>query len=313
MDEMIVTPQDGGTADSFTTGTIQDGAQPALDGGSSVQPPALDTGVLADTTSTSNPPSCSPTPLSLDRFPKSSRTTAEGRTFTGWGGAAAPGKAQKVPVIFVHGNGGTAKEWIPFRDSLCKQGYGDLEQWAITFQDYDCSGTCYSGSNTEHATELEKLVQLVLSETQAKRVNIISVSMGVPAVRFYMKFLGGIQRNEVAMSYMVSGPNHGVPHCDVWGASMINVACAELCSSCSWLDKLNQPDETPSGQGDGQPPGQTVIYRTVSFTGDPFFTGDYVSSPKLDGADNWVISGNQHASIDMQDLFTYLAKTQPVP
>lgn len=259
-----------------------------------------------------SPPACSAAPLPLDRFAASLRTTAAGRTFAGWGGAHAPGTAQRVPVLFVHGNGGSAQDWIPIRDALCKQGYTDLELWAITFQDHDCTGPCASGSNTEHATELETLVKLVLAQTQATRVNIVAVSMGVPAARYYLKALGGVQRNEVALAYLVSGPNHGLPQCDLPGAALINVACAELCYASllyGWLYELNHPDETPHGPGDGIAPADTVIYRTVSFTGDPFFLGVYVISPMLDGADNQVINSSQHAAIDLQDLTLYLNKT----
>lgn len=294
---------DGGNPD--TTPPATDGQPPSRDGPLAKpdkKGPAPDTQAA--------PGSCAASPLSLARFPKSMRTTAKGRTFTGWGGAAKPGKAQRVPVIFVHGNGGVAQGWKPIRDTLCKQGYGDLEIWAVTFQDNTCSGACAKGSNTEHATELARLVQLVRGQTQAKKVNIVAVSMGVPATRYYMKSLGGVTRAEVALAYLVSGPNHGLQLCDTPGAAMVNVACAELVTGSTWINKLNKPDETPSGVGDGQPQGKTIIYRTVSFTGDHFFPGKYVSSPKLAGADNRVIDTKEHATIYPQDLHKYLAKTK---
>lgn len=302
-----------------------DVVQRRTDDGALVQPdsgvvaPQPDSGPATDSgTADSAPPSpgCAPQPLSVDRFPEADRTTADGRTFSGWGGTAQPGAAQKIPVVFVHGNGGTAAGWKPFRDHLCKQGYSDREIWAVTFQDYSCAGPCYSGSNTEHATELERFVALVRAQTQAKRVNIVAASMGVTTARYYIKSLGGIKRNEVALAYLVSGPNHGLSDCDIPGASMVNVACAELDSyalSYGWLHDLNTPDETPSGQGDGLPAHQTVIYRTVSYTQDPFFPGSYSSSPQLDGADNLVVNGSQHAAIDLTDLQGYLGKATPAP
>lgn len=307
------TAADGGSTDFVQTHTDQ-GPPPAGDSG--VQP-GTDGQVTVDT-GTNPPPkaSCLPTPLSVDRFSVSQRTTSEGRVFTGWGGTAQPTKAQKIPVVFVHGNGGTAEGWKPFRDHLCKQGYGDAEIWAITFQDYSCVGPCSSGSNTEHATELELFVKLVRDQTQAKRVSIVAVSMGVPTVRYYIKSLGGVARDEVALAYLVSGPNHGLADCDLPGAAAINVACAELDAaalSSGWLYKLNTPDETPNGQDDGLAPAKTVIYRTVRYTGDPFFPGDYVDSPILDGADNAKYSGSQHAAISLNDLTTYLGKATPAP
>lgn len=257
------------------------------------------------------PAPCASAPLPLTRFAKVQRTTAGGRVFEGWGGTATPAKAIRTPVIMVHGNGGDASDWLPIRDALCTAGYRDAELWAITFQDNSCIGYCSSGSNTEHAEELAKLVELVRAETGAARVSLVAVSMGVTTSRYYLKSLGGIARDEVALAYLVSGPNHGLKDCDILGASYINVACAELDSvalKSGWLYKLNTPDETPNGQGDGLPPAKTVIYRTVSYTGDPFFPSSYVSSPKLEGADNLVVTGNKHAVIDLADLESYLKK-----
>lgn len=275
---------------------------------------SADTPALKVDAKVTPPVPCGTSPLDLTRFPASQRTTSDKRTFTGWGGAATAGKAQKVPVIFVHGNGGDADGFKPFRQQLCAKGYSDLELWAITFQDNICSGTCSSGSNTEHASELELFVSLVRSQTQASRVIIVAVSMGVPAARYYLKFLGGTKRDEVAVAYFVSGPNHGLAVCDVGGAAMINVACAEVTSATlyyGWLYDLNNPDETPNGQGDGLPSNRTIIYRTVSYTGDSFFPGIYGSSPKLEGADNLSLPGSTHAAIDMADLLTYLNKAVP--
>ena len=254
---------------------------------------------------------CAAAVLPLTRFPAAQRTTSGGRTFTGWGGAASAGAVKHPPVIFVHGNGGSADDFKPFRDELCKAGYSDNEIWAVTFQDNDCTGVCSSGSNTDHATELERLVVLVRGQTSAPRGSLVAVSMGVPTARYYIKSLGGITRNEVALAYLVSGPNHGLQACDVAGASFINVTCAELDAlalASGWLHDLNTPDETPNGQDDSLPAAKTIIYRTVSYTQDPFFPDSYVSSPKLDGADNQVLPGDTHAAIDPTDLLAYLKK-----
>jgi len=257
---------------------------------------------------------CAATPHSLERFAAPLRTTASGRTFTGWGGTLTARPSHRAPVIFVHGNGGSASGWKSFRAELCAAGYDDAEIWAITFQDNDCSGACSSGSNTEHAEELARLVELVRAQTSAAKVNIVAVSMGVTTARHYIKYLGGVAKHEVGLAYLVSGPNHGLSLC-AYPASLINVACEELDASAlesGWLHELNTPDETPDGQGDGLSASETIIYRTVSFTEDPFFPGSYVDSPKLEGADNLVHEGDQHAAIDIGDLLSYLGQADPV-
>jgi pimeloyl-ACP methyl ester carboxylesterase len=132
-------------------------------GGDAAPAPAPDQGPTLGPDAAPTPSTCGASALPLTRFPASMRTTKSGRTFEGWGGASAPGVAQKDPVILVHGNGGTADGWLSFRPYFCNAGYGDLELWAITFQDYSCSGPCYSGSNTQHAEELAKMIELVRS------------------------------------------------------------------------------------------------------------------------------------------------------
>jgi hypothetical protein len=142
-------------------------------------------------------------------------------------------------------------------------------------------------------------------------VSLLAVSMGVPTARYYIKSLGGLSRDEIALAYLVSGPNHGLLDCDILGASYVNVACAELDSYAlkyRWLHDLNHPDETPNGQNDGLPAGKTILYRTVSYTDDPYFPSSYIASPKLEGADNLLLPGTKHAAIDLADLASYLKK-----
>jgi len=254
---------------------------------------------------------CGSSPLQLTRFDKSLRTTAEGRTFTGWGGTATPAAAKRQPILFIHGNGGDADGYLPFRNIFCKAGYSDAELWAVTFQNNTCSGYCSNGSNTQHATELAKFVELVRAQTGATRVAIVAVSMGVPTARYYIKYLGGLQKSEVSLAYLVSGPNHGLEACDAYSAGSVNVSCAELDATAlasGWLKKLNTPDETPNGQDNGLPKAQTIIYRTVAYQSDPFFPGKYVKSPELVGADNQMLPGDTHAAIDTTDLLSYLNK-----
>lgn len=276
---------------------------------------------IADSTTTNDAPPvkpiCLPAPLALGRFTKQQRTTNTGRVFGGWGGGAsatldAPQPAQRVPVIFVHGNGGSASDFLGLRKTLCKQGYTDQEIWAVTFQDHSCFGTCLSGSNTQHAAELARMVELVRSATKAKRVGIVAVSMGVTTARYYLKFLGGT--SETALAYLVSGPNHGLASCDFAGSSSINVACAEIATMTSytgWLHDLNTPDETPSGQGDGLPAAKTMLYRVLTYALDPYYVGLYTQSPLLAGADNLTLSGALHGQPNEADLLAYLAKINP--
>jgi triacylglycerol esterase/lipase EstA (alpha/beta hydrolase family) len=303
---------DAGLSTADATASGDDATAPGDDATTSDGMLAPDSGDPSPDTTLPVKAPCLPAPLSLDRFPKAKRTTNTGRTFTGWGGGATATAATLPPVIFVHSNGGKADDFKPLRKQLCAKGYNDQELWAITFQDPSCWGTCLSGSNTQHAAELAKLVELVRAQTKAKRVALVATSMGVMAARYYLKYLGGAK--EVSLAYLVSGPSHGTSYCDTLGASAINVACNEISSATlykGWLHDLNTPDETPSGQGDAQP---AVTYRVLHYNLDSYYLGYYANSPLLKGADNVVLSGASHGVIPPTDLLTYLAKTtKPVP
>ena len=278
-----------------------------VDGGA---PASADGSLTADTVLPAQ--GCALSPHGLSRFPQSQRRTASGRVFSGWGGTPGGGKPGRLPLVLIPGNGETANRWLDLRRQLCAMGYSDQELWAITFKQPSCFGICLGGSNTQHAVELELFIKLVLKQTQASRVNIVAVSMGVAATRHYLKFRGGLSRNEVSMAYLISGPNHGTPLCDLPGATVTNVACAEVSTLTllqGWLHDLNTPDETPQGQNQGLPPGQSLTYRTVTYGLDPAFPGIYASSPQLKGADNLVLAGAKHAVVPFQDLWAYLAKT----
>lgn len=254
---------------------------------------------------------CGLNPIGIQRFPLGQRRTASGRVFSGWGGVAGGGKAARSPLVLIPGNGETAARWLDLRKQLCAMGYSDQEVWAITFKQPSCFGACLGGSNAQHAVELELFIMLVLQQTQASRVNLVAVSMGVTTARHYLKFRGGLSRNEVGLAYLISGPNHGTPLCDLPGATAMNVACAEVSTLTllqGWLHDLNHPSETPNGQNQGQPPGQSLTYRTVTYRLDPSFPGIYATSPQLKGADNLLLAGAKHAIVPFQDLWTYLNK-----
>ena len=256
---------------------------------------------------------CALSPHGLHRFPEGKRRTAAGRVFSGWGGSPSGGRPLRPPLVLIPGNGETADRWLDLRKQLCALGYSDQEVWAISFKQASCVGLCLSGSNQQHATELELFVKLVREQTGASKVNLAAVSMGVTSARYYLKFRGGLTRDEVGLAYFISGPNHGTPMCDLPGATAMNVACAEVATHTlvqGWLHDLNHPDETPNGQGDGVPATREITYRTVSYALDPAFPGLYVASPQLKGADNLRLAGAKHAVVPFTDFWGYLKKVK---
>ena len=121
-------------------GFIPDSGVILLGGGDGGAPASADGSLVADAAPT--PKACALTPHGLNRFPTSSRQTASGRVFSGWGGRPAGGKPDHVPLVLIPGNGETADRWLDLRRQLCAMGYSDQELWAITFNQSSCFGAC---------------------------------------------------------------------------------------------------------------------------------------------------------------------------
>jgi len=290
---------------------LPDSGMAYLGGKDGSMAPAPDSFAALDTVKVAS--GCALSPHGLHRFPTARRRTTSGRVFSGWGGSPSGGKPLRPPLVLIPGNSETANRWLDLRKQLCALGYSDQEVWAITFKQPSCVGLCLGGSNSQHASELELFVKLVKAETGASKVNLVAVSMGVTTARYYLKFRGGLTRDEVGLAYLISGPNHGTPMCDMPGAAAMNVACAEIATHTQvqgWLHDLNQPDETPNGQGDGVPASREVTYRTVSYALDPAFPGLYIGSPQLKGADNLRLAGAKHGVVPFKDFWGYLKKVK---
>lgn len=207
-----------------------------------------------------------------------------GGPYGGWGGAdywgTAPG-ADQPPVIFVHGNGGTACNFNAIADELRGAGYKGDELWSIMFSEYTVN-------HDEMKVELDDFVQRVMAETGSDSVKIVSHSQGVTGVRYWMEEYDRF--DWVDTSVMLAGPNHGVcvcPGCydttlgqDYDGVMGAGETCQFIALQCFSvpghpLYEINLPDETP---GD-------VDYYTFRGVYDPLYSCN-IYSPYLDGAEN---------------------------
>jgi len=154
------------------------------------------------------------------------------------------------PVLFVHGWMGSSNDWIWMIDKFLSDGWPREMLYAFTFSHPD---TFSSGANARNAGEIAAWVDQILAETRAEKVDLVSHSMGGLSTRYYVKFLGGIDK--VDDYVCLASPQHGT----TW------VSSGECVPDSAFLENLNDGDETPGG----------VLPDTEGWRDDPVGQGGY--------------------------------------
>ncbi len=198
------------------------------------------------------------------------------------------------PILFLHGWTGTEHIWYTMTERFKNDGWNDTTLFAYTFNNtWDSS----EQANINNAQQIEGWVDQILNQTGAERVDLVGHSMGGLSSRYYIKFLGGI--NKVDDYVCMGSPQHAIT-----GASGV------FQPNNTFIFNLNEGDETPGGFlndaiGARVDPVSGVVYNSTHVLGNLSYTsiystGDticpYITSP-LDGANNIelsVIGHNDH-------------------
>ncbi|MFL5381934.1 MAG: esterase/lipase family protein [Longimicrobiaceae bacterium] len=135
------------------------------------------------------------------------------------------------PILFVHGWQGSAAEWRPMMARFRRDGWGDRQLFAWSFDD--------RRSNAAIAASISTRVDQILAATGAARVDIVAYSMGSLSTRYYLKNLARPGRVDAWVS--LGGPNHGTEAARL----CFSTACREMRPGSPFLAALNRGDETP--------------------------------------------------------------------
>ncbi len=157
--------------------------------------------------------------------------------------------AELNPVLFVHGWTKTAEDWHWMINKFVSDGWPREMLYAHTFSD---PMNCSSGANAKNAGEIAAWVDQILAETGAEKVDLVSHSMGGLSTRYYIKFLGGIDKVEDYVC--LASPQHGRTG-----------GTGELIPDSVLMENLNDGDETPGG----------VLPDTEDWRDDPAGEGGY--------------------------------------
>jgi len=182
------------------------------------------------------------------------------------------------PILFVHGWMSTSATWNTMVSRFKTDGWTDAELSTFTYNT--------SQSNATTAQTIKTKVDSILAATGARRVDIVTHSMGTLSAHYYIKYLGGDRRVDALVS--LGGTNHGTAT-----ASLCKqVSCVEMRLNSSFITSLNAGDETwgPSRYGTWWSPCDEVIIPQTSTI--------------LSGASNTQTACMQHSDLH-EDLTVY--------
>ena len=135
------------------------------------------------------------------------------------------GRQRRDPVLLVHGFDGSSRSWRVMQARLRDAGYRDDELRAISYDS--------RGSNVDIADQIRVAVDDLLERTDARRVDVVSHSMGAISSRYYVERLDGADRVDAWVS--LGGVNSGT----IWayGCAFLT-SCREMVPGSPVLAKL---------------------------------------------------------------------------
>ncbi len=196
-----------------------------------------------------------------------------------------PRDVDQTPIVFVHGQGRTARDWQTPADYFLERGYSGDEIWAITFRHS-------VPTHEEMADQLDDFISNVLSYTERNSVNIIAHSLGVTGTRYWMRVNNRYEWVDKFIS--LGGANHGIPLCEELPTIFFSKRQYRVFQFLTSGSTAPTPVQLSDLNEHG--PHPDVEYYTISGKYDPVYLGDR-TSPHIDGAEENVELPKNHDGI----------------
>lgn len=228
------------------------------------------------------------------------------RMYGGFGGEEQFGESEsseQIPIVFVHGNTRTGKDWLPVMESFREQGIGSDALWAITFRQK-------SPSHPEMSQQLDDFVANVRQHTGAEKVHVVGHSLGVTGLRYW---INTFHRYDWVDSFVgISGANHGTATAEVADRLGLNFGKGRAAEFLN-PKRLQDSDHPLAKLNLNETPGD-IDYYTVRATCDTLFQLN-PESPMLEGAIENIEVDATHTSVQtdpvtVSKLYEWLASSE---
>ena len=146
-----------------------------------------------------------------------------------------PSQRRPYPAVIVHGTFGDQKSLLDNLSLALKR-----DGYCVYSLDY---GNRATGPIDDSAQQLADFVTRVQGSTGAAKVHLVGHSQGGMMPRYYIKYLGGDGVVEDLVGLAPS--NHGTSVTGGFPTGPGCVACDQQMAGSQFLEKLNDPDETP--------------------------------------------------------------------
>ncbi len=211
------------------------------------------------------------------------------------------------PILFLHGWTKSMMDWVTMKEWFKADGWLETALYAYNFDD---RSNCDVQANINNANRIKQWVDTILNDTGAEKIDLVGHSMGGLSSRYYIKYLGGIDKVD---DYASLGADH---HGDIPSRY---TSCPDY---LPWASSMNEGDETPGGilndtLGNRTDPISGIIYNSTHIPGTINYTSiysrddewvSYISSP-LDGAHNIEVENLFHSDLYQDEAVYGLVKT----
>lgn len=205
----------------------------------------------------------------------------QGQRIRGFGGIKKGEPLNKTPIILVHGNGANSDTFIRLAKLFYEAGYSRQEIWAFSYLGYP-SILQNLNPHEENVEDLNQFVQAVLNYTGAKKVSLITHSLGVTLSLYWMKKFNAYPQVETFVA--AAGAVHGFPGMEdiEWDPAWMNENLRLMGDETPYSKNSAEKNHVPADET------RSIFYVVAEAGKDDRLINLYgpnILSPLMEGAD----------------------------